>query len=693
MKTFKLLFAVLACAVAISSCWKEPETGQEELRRQVMNLKAVAGDEQVTLSWDSPTTSEYWDKEPTDYMITYLDAASESIQVKTGGATTYVVDGLENGHEYTFQVQAIYGDLVSGYVSVSATPVTERNPVSDLKVGFDDGQLILTWTEPATAPTGYRITWLKAGDAESALKEATVAAGTSTYTITGLTNDVKYTVTVYAVYPKGSSVGVSAIGTPSLAIPWSVNKTEGFAGEKFHFVFDTAVVNGTDITWSWDNGSVKGADVEAAVDIDYSKVNDNTPVKTEVTVSANVSGTEKKWSFELTLTPYALYYEIGSSNSFRYTAPTFSPDGKTMYVVPDKSGAAIYAFDLDNGTLKWVSTSVTGEAIQSREAPTVNPVSGDIYFCGMSSGQVYAVKPDGTLKWKYDALGGIDRISSPVVSKDGSVVYFTDANFVVEAVNAENGTKVWSSPKLPGLVRGMIIYGDEIFCACNGTSGAAVFLKASDGTIAATADLGKAPCDGYPVAADPRTGIAFVCCAGSNSATEPEAGFTAIKMNTHAQVAYNLYTTNNIWEPVVMADGRIVFGDKHGNIASVNPSTYELNWKIAPFGGNNSNAYNYAHPCADADGNLYIANGGAASTGAILKVSPTGEILNNWPITAAKHRVMGGQGLMNGVFYVITNQNASGNYGLVLGKYVGANLATEGWPCHGGNPQGTGVAK
>ena len=694
MKAIKFILAAVLGVTLISGCWKEPATELGELRHQVINLKAVAGDEEVTLSWDSPTKSEYWDKEPSDYLITYLDADSKSVKEYSGGATSKVITGLQNGREYTFQVQALYGDLVSGYVAVSAKPTTARFPIKDLIVTFDDKVLNLSWTKPEGTPTGYRITWLKDGDPETAIKEATAPADATSYTITGLENDVRYKLAVYAIYPKGPSDAVTAIGTPALAVPWSVDKTSGFAGEKFHFVFDTNIVKGTNITWSWDTGAATGADVEAAVDLDYNNISDNTPVKMEVSVSADVAGTVRNWTFELTLTPYTLYYELGSANSFRYTAPTFSPDGKTMYAVPDKSGAAVYAFDLDAGTLKWESSAVTGTGIQGRISPTVNPVTGDIYFCATGGGSVYALKPDGSLKWKYTNLGGMDRISSPVISKDGSVVYFTDANKVVEAVKADDGSKIWTSPVLPALVRGMLIYGDEIFCACAGTTGAGVFLKASDGTIAATVDLGKAPSDAYPVSADPRTGIAYIFTAGSNSATTPEAGFTAVNLATHAQVAFNLYTTNNIWEGVVNKDGLIMFGDKHGNLAGVDPSDYtQPKWMFNPFGSNNSNAYNYAHPCADTEGNMFIANGGAASSGVTYKISPTGQILQSWPTTSKKHRVMAGQGLMNGVFYIITNQDAAGNYGLILGKYVGANLATEGWPCHGGNPQGTGLVK
>ena len=186
MKAIKIILATVLGTALISGCWKEPTTELGELRDQVISLKAAAGDEEVTLSWDSPTKSEYWDKEPSDYLITYLDADSKSIKEYSGGTTSKVITGLQNGRKYTFQVQALYGDLVSGYVAVSATPTTSRFPVKDLSVTFDDKTLNLFWTKPDATPTGYKITWLKDGDPETAIKEATVPADATSYTITGL---------------------------------------------------------------------------------------------------------------------------------------------------------------------------------------------------------------------------------------------------------------------------------------------------------------------------------------------------------------------------------------------------------------------------------------------------------------------------------------------------------------------------
>ena len=117
-KTLYVILAAILC-LGVSSCWKEnlPEKGQD--RHQIQNLVATPGDEEVVLSWTMP---EGWN--PTDFLITYNDAASATVKLYTDGATTYTVSNLVNEFSYSFNVQAIYGDAVSGMVSVSGKPTT-----------------------------------------------------------------------------------------------------------------------------------------------------------------------------------------------------------------------------------------------------------------------------------------------------------------------------------------------------------------------------------------------------------------------------------------------------------------------------------------------------------------------------------------------------------------------------------------
>ena len=49
---------------------------------------------------------------PTDFIVYYTNADSETITLRTGGEQSYTVTGLRNDTQYTFYVQAGYGDLV-----------------------------------------------------------------------------------------------------------------------------------------------------------------------------------------------------------------------------------------------------------------------------------------------------------------------------------------------------------------------------------------------------------------------------------------------------------------------------------------------------------------------------------------------------------------------------------------------------
>ena len=81
MKKFIYIFAVLCLGLGITSCMPETLINDTDTpRHQIENLKAVTGDEEVTLSWTVP---EGW--EPTDYQITYNDANSVTQTILTGG--------------------------------------------------------------------------------------------------------------------------------------------------------------------------------------------------------------------------------------------------------------------------------------------------------------------------------------------------------------------------------------------------------------------------------------------------------------------------------------------------------------------------------------------------------------------------------------------------------------------------------
>ncbi len=71
-------------------------------------------------------------------------------------------------------------------------------------------------------------------------------------------------------------------------------------------------------------------------------------------------------------------------------------------------------------------------------------ISGDtiIYVGNAANNSLYAIYPDGTLKWSY-LMGGRIR-SSPIVSSDGTVIYTIAEDGYLYAINSDNTLK-WKS--------------------------------------------------------------------------------------------------------------------------------------------------------------------------------------------------------------------------------------------------------
>jgi len=104
----------------------------------------------------------------------------------------------------------------------------------------------------------------------------------------------------------------------------------------------------------------------------------------------------------------------------------------------------LYALNPD-GTLKWKFG--TGDWVLS--SPAIAP-DGTIYV-GSEDYYLYALNPDGTLKWKFGTGDYID--SSPAIAPDGTI-YVGSYDYYLYALNPDGtlkwkfktGAEVWSSP-------------------------------------------------------------------------------------------------------------------------------------------------------------------------------------------------------------------------------------------------------
>lgn len=182
-------------------------------------------------------------------------------------------------------------------------------------------------------------------------------------------------------------------------------------------------------------------------------------------------------------------------------SPAISPDGNTVYMYADQSGANAYdvqlkAYDIATGTEKWsfnvndaLATKNPGGGVRLVYAsPSVGP-NGDIYVAVRdlkSSGAarksfMFAIKADGTLHWSY-ALGidGNFNYITPAIDAQGRIYlgHLTNKPFAVAVIEPENGEAVQTIETPVGICSGLSLSksGDIYFCS-TGSEGLLAYGK------------------------------------------------------------------------------------------------------------------------------------------------------------------------------------------------------------------------
>lgn len=655
----KLLFIILTAAglsLSVTSCWKEnlPEAGAA--RHQVTDLKAVPGDEEAQLSWSMP---EGWN--PTEYLITYTDG--DKISLRTS-EKSYSITGLTNGETYTFEVQAVYGDLISGAVSAAAKPTTSRFAVTDLAAEGSANMVILTWTKPSTNVTSYTLTY---SSDNTAAQEISIEADKESYTVDELENDVIYTFSLVANYAKGPSEPAVAKAMPALAVPYFLDRTTAAVNQPVKFTFNTeGYPSATNIRWTFPDGKIL-----TGTEVSYGIPSSGTQ---QVTLTVHLGDKDKSWNIELQIRDYVVNYIdwecVGANyNGFKGSCPVFSPDGKTVYNITFNKTTCLYAFNVETGELAWVykPSTVAG----SYNMLTVNPVTGDIYFGTQSAGQFYCVNAKGDLKWKFDGAGSM-KSAAPAVNKDGSVVFIGDGAGNIFALDAASGAKKWSAA-LGSAAAGLLVNGNELVAgAVNGT---VTFYNTADGTVITSL---KFPCmtdiTGFAVGNDKRTVY-----------LPAKTAMCSFDLETRAILVESLSVAdNNLYEPVVAPNGNVYVAGKDNCVYCLDKDLTRVVWKYqhTDAAGKVVNAFNYSHPCVDTENHLYITSGQAGNVSYIFNAD--GTIKESWTYGSSKNqKQMGGNNYLNGVFYSAFVGN-TGDNGAFYGKYVGGERANT-WSTHGGD--------
>lgn len=656
-------------AALAASCWTEdiPEAGAA--RHQVEALTATPGDEEVTLAWEIP---DGWN--PTDYIVFYTDEESQTVTLRTGGANRYVVDKLTNGISYNFNVQAVYGKLISNAVTVAGRPSTSRLPVTDLTVtDTGDGYVALAWSAPSTLVEKYTLSYY-IEDMPGDIRTQEIGKEQTAYRCEGLTNDKTWFFLLAAEYAKGPAEADVVRAMPTKAIPYFISSETAAVDQPVTFEFNrTAYADASDVTWTFPDGTVLTGDKVLS---GFKTTGNQT-----VMLSAKIDGSSREWKITVEIRPYVVNFmdweqaDGAKYESPTYTCPVLSPDAGTVYVNTGNKVSNLYAFDVRTGKNKWTFRPTDNGDMQaeSKSMVAVNPVSGDIYYGTSAGGQFYAVKPDGTLHWKFSKCGSMNS-APPAVSADGTVVYIVDAKGDLYALDAETGTERWSAPYAAGSCGyGLLVNGGEVVL---GAKTAIHFVNAADGTKIEAVSVSIVNSIGFAVSPDRKK--AYFAYATT---------LAAVDLDSHTLYARSAAGGDNYYQPIVAGDGTVFAGTKDGYVRFFSSDLQTMIHEEQP-SSVKKNTFNFTRPLVDANNRFYImASGNSTEDSLVLEYDTSGNKISDWSYT--QNNCQNGCNLADGVLYTVNQGSGDGGNGLFIGKYIGAARG-RGWSSHGGDHCGSG---
>ena len=199
------------------------------------NFTALPGNRSIMLSWDNPgdgAITTYQVRISDDGGMTW-DPDWADITGSDKDTTTHTLSNLTNGTTYTVEVRASRGTVRGAVSSDSATPNLPPAAPGGLSSTAGDGLVDLSWTDPSdTSITKYQTRHKAGSGAFNAWADIpSSGSGTTSYQVTGLTNDTTYTIEVRAVRSGplyGAASSTTATPRPSVpAAPASFTATGG----------------------------------------------------------------------------------------------------------------------------------------------------------------------------------------------------------------------------------------------------------------------------------------------------------------------------------------------------------------------------------------------------------------------------------------------------------------------------------
>lgn len=395
-------------------------------RYPISDLTAAAGNERVRLRWTKPASERF-----TRYQVT-VNPGNQIINLDDTSLEEYIVDGLTNDQEYTFNVVCVYLTGNSIAVETSATPGLIYPILASTE--------LVVW-EPSTF--AYNDMYFMAGEVKSVSWDfgdgttsgennpvhAFTTTGTYTVAVTvtyvnNTTESGSLTVTVgnykwnsvdlnfggLTGYVKTSNPVFSPDGK-TMYIPTSTPAGHLFAIDvvsgEFKWVFAISQI-------TYGGGALVAPDGTIYQCVRNATINN--------VYAVNPNGTQK-WAIKLDAA-------IGAF-------PALSADG-VLYCLTNKS--TLYALDASSGAIKWQQSldGATGSAVAIDKA-------GNVY--AGTSAAIYSFKPNKEQNWKLEEVNVTEQATFAL--KD-QVLYATLKNGGLVAVDMTNGTKKWTYPTTKG---------------------------------------------------------------------------------------------------------------------------------------------------------------------------------------------------------------------------------------------------
>ena len=230
------------------------------------SLAATPGDEQVTLAWTTPADNgspitHYAYRQSADGGTTWGPDWT-TIPSSDAETTSFTIEDLTNGTEYTFEVRAVNAVGEGQAARTKATPVQPNRPPTldgPSAVSFAENSTDAVGTYTATDPDGDSLTWLLTGRDASAFElsgrdttrtlyfqQAPDFETQPTYTVEVVVTDAGSLSATVAV-----SVTVSNVDEPGTI---ALSSTQPTVGEPITATLTDPDGSVTSVEWTWSSG-------------------------------------------------------------------------------------------------------------------------------------------------------------------------------------------------------------------------------------------------------------------------------------------------------------------------------------------------------------------------------------------------------------------------------------------------------